>query len=85
VIPNHVNVYCLWLYSSLIVHTGIRLIHCIISQNILLTVLLVPSKKEKEKKVQKPRGLYNVFAQRALESKTIKSRRKHCPEMKRTK
>jgi len=48
-------------------------------------VLLVPSKKEKEKKVQKPRGLYNVFAQRALESKTIKSRRKHCPEMKRTK
>jgi len=66
VIPNHVNVYCLWLYSSLIVHTGIRLIHCIISQNILLIVLLVPSKKEKEKKKYKNLEGYIMYLLKEL-------------------
>lgn len=41
----------------------------------------------KKKKVhgKTPRGLYNIFAQRAFESKTIKRKRTHCPEVKRIK
>jgi len=66
VIANHVNVYCLWLYSSLIVHTGIRLIHCIISQNILLIVLLVPSKKRKGKKKYKNLEGYTMYLLKEL-------------------
>lgn len=42
-------------------------------------------KKKKYMEKKNTRGLYNVLAQRALESKTIKRRRTHCAEVKRIK